>query len=383
MHIPTTSQIEHLIAEAAGPYVSVYMPTHRCGAETLQDPIRLKNLIRDADQQLQAIGCASGDIDHLLHPLTAMLADYDFWQHQMDGLMIFRGKDLFESYQVDMAVSELAVVGDRPHLKPMLALMSSDARYYVLALSQNRAQLFQGTREGLAAVELEGMPRSLEETWPEQRESAALQSHSGSAPKAGGGSVVVHGQGSGQELTKERMQIYFRKIDQALHTLLAASATPLILATVDYLAPIYRKVNSHPGLQAKWVSGNPDTLSAAELHVRALPIALETFEASRRQAADRYLELWHTQRASNELAGVLPAAVCGRVDALFAAVGVQVWGAYNPSTGEVRISESCKSGEQDLLNLAAMHAFTNGGAVYAVPRSEVPGGGVVAAVYRY
>ncbi len=383
MHIPTRQQIERLIAEADGPYVSLYMPTHRRGVGTLQDPIRMKNLIRDADQQLRSVGCQSVDADYIMRPLIEFLGDYEFWQHQRDGLAVFRNKDIFEIFRVDMSVPELAVVGTRPHLKPMLALISSDIRYFVLALSQNLTRVFEGTREALEEIQLEGMPASLQETWPNRREVPSLQSHSASSSKAGGTSTVFHGQGSGNETTKERMETYFRRIDQALHTVMPASMTPLILVTVDYLASIYRKVNSHPGLQSKWVSGNPSCLCASELHALSLPIVLECFEASRHRAADRYLELWHTQQASNELVEVLPAAVCGRVDTLFAAVGVQIWGGYNAVSGQAQVSGNHHAGNQDLLNLAAIHTYLNGGTVYAVQPADVPGGKPVAAVYRY
>ena len=383
MHIPSRSQIEQLIAETEGPYVSIYMPTHRHSAETLQDPIRMKNLIRDADHQLRSIGYASVDADCIMRPLIELLGDYEFWQHQRDGLAVFRSKQLFEIYRVDMSVPELAVVGARPHLKPMLALISSDVRYFVLALSQNQARVFEGTRDALEEVEVEGMPASLEETRPNHREAAALQAHSASTSRAGGPSTVFHGQGLGDEGTKERIQIYFRKIDQALQRVMPASMTPLILATVDYLASIYRKTNSHPGLQSKWVSGSPTALTSAELHALSLPIALECFHASIQTAADRYLGLWHTQQASNELTEVLPAAVCGRVDTLFAAVGIQIWGGYNALSGEVQVSGNHSSGSQDLLNLAAIHTYLNGGSVYAVQPADVPGGKAVAAVYRY
>jgi hypothetical protein len=38
---------------------------------------------------------------------------------------------------------------------------------------------------------------------------------------------------------------------------------------------------------------------------------------------------------------------------------------------------------EDLLNLAALHTFLNGGVVYAVEPDAVPSNQSVAAVYRY
>lgn len=383
MNTPTRSQIEKMMAATGGLYVSVYMPTHRCGAATLQDPIRLKNLIREAERQLQMLGRDPSYIEQLIRPLTDLVGDYEFWQHQMDGLMIFRGEELFEFYQVDIQVPELAVVAERPHLKPMLAFIGSEAHFYVLSLSQKQAKLYQGARDRMVEVEVEGMPRSFDETWPGRAESAALQAHSASSGKSAARSSVFHGQGAGDEITKERLHIYCHQIGRALRAFLSTSTAPLILAAGDQLASIYRKANSYARLQSAAVSGNPDVLSVLELHARALPIALECFEDSRRKAADRYFALWHTQRASNGLRDVLSAAMGGRVETLFTPVGRQMWGAYNGVTGEVVVSDDQSSGLEDLLNLAAIQTYLKGGAVYAVPPGDVPGGGLVAAVYRY
>jgi len=383
MQIPTRPNIERLLAETSGPYISAYVPTHRRGAETLQGPIRLKNLIREAERQLEARGSSAAQTAHLVQPLGELVNNFDFWQHQKDGLILFRNAEMFEQYQADFAVPELAVVAERPHLKPMLAAIAGESRFYVLALSQNHARLLEGTRDQLEEREVPGMPASLDDLPRGQVEGRALQAHTAAATASGGRTAIFHGQYAPEELARERILSYFRAVDHAVRGFASAPTAPLILATVDYLAAMYRKVNSHAGLQQKWVSGNPDSLSASVLHGRVLPAALECFETSRRHAADRYMEAWHTQRASNKLSDVLRAALNGRVDVLFAAVGVQNWGVYNPVTGEVVDTGQQAAGAQDLLNLAAIHTYLNRGAVYAVPPPEVPGGGSVAAVYRY
>jgi hypothetical protein len=50
--------------------VSIYMPTHRTGAETQQDPIRLKNLLREAEKHLFAKGVSTRDVQEMLEPAS-------------------------------------------------------------------------------------------------------------------------------------------------------------------------------------------------------------------------------------------------------------------------------------------------------------------------
>ena len=48
-------EFKKLIDFDGGPAVSIYMPTHRTGPETRQDPIRFKNLLNGAEAQLKEL----------------------------------------------------------------------------------------------------------------------------------------------------------------------------------------------------------------------------------------------------------------------------------------------------------------------------------------
>jgi hypothetical protein len=51
-----TQDVEQLASPGASPRVSIFLPTHRTGPETAQDPIRLRNLLSQADEDLRALG---------------------------------------------------------------------------------------------------------------------------------------------------------------------------------------------------------------------------------------------------------------------------------------------------------------------------------------
>ncbi len=77
------------------------------------------------------------------------------------------------------------------------------------------------------------------------------------------------------------------------------------------------------------------------------------------------------------------AAYHGRVDKLFVAVGVQVWGTADPESGEVYAHESMEPGDEDLLDVAATRTLVNDGDVYAVEPERIPNGAPLAATFRY
>lgn len=49
-------EIKTLVENTQSPCVSLYMPTQKAGPETRQNPIRFKNLIREAEERLTEMG---------------------------------------------------------------------------------------------------------------------------------------------------------------------------------------------------------------------------------------------------------------------------------------------------------------------------------------
>ncbi len=54
MDVLKKADLEELLEHASNPCISIYMPTHRASVETRQDPIRLKNLLRECELSLEA-----------------------------------------------------------------------------------------------------------------------------------------------------------------------------------------------------------------------------------------------------------------------------------------------------------------------------------------
>lgn len=377
----TKKDFQQLIETTNGPCISIFMPTHRFGVETLQDPVRLKNLLRTVERNLGTWGLKSGVIDEILAPVHELLGNYNFWQHQANGLAIFCSPGMFRLFRVPLRLPELAIVAERFHLKPLLPLVTRDDRFYVLALSQSQVKLFLGTREAMQEVEVEDLPQAV--NGDQEGNERFVGVHTAGGTRTGSRGAILHGTGAGEEDRKEGLESHFRRVDRALRPLLSLEDAPLVLATVDYLNAMYRRVNSYRRLLDTWIPGNFDRIAAEELHSKVLPVLLDHFAVEQRRAAAHFLELEHTDRTSSELNRVLPAAYRGQVEVLLVAVGVQSWGRFAPETGEVEAVERPGSADQDLLNLAALYTYLAGGAVFAVGPEAVPGNGPLAAILRY
>ncbi|WP_119066953.1 baeRF3 domain-containing protein [Aggregatilinea lenta] len=368
---------------------SVYMPAVRAGAETQQNPIRFRNLERQAEARLVELGLRAPEAEAFLKPLVDLQDDVDFWRHQSDGLAVFLADGVLVMLRVPVNFAEQVSVSERFFLKPLLPLLSGDGKFYVLALSQDEIRLLKGTRDSVAEVELDGVPESLAEAlWADYRDrDNQYRMNTGRARSAGGGGhgVMFHGHSEGEELDKQDIKRYFQKVDRGLQDLFAEQHVPLLLAGVDYLLPIYREANSYQHLLDAGILGNPETLSAKELHREAWDIVKPYFKQAQSASAAEFEA--HMGRddgqAANDLKTVLRAAHEGRIAALFVALGAQEWGQFREHSYNVHVHPSRQPGDQDLLDLAAVQTLINGGTVYAVEEGEVPGEGAFAAVFRY
>jgi hypothetical protein len=382
MDLITTAELRNLLSGRPGWHVSMFMPTHRAGRETGQDPIRFKNLLRKAEEGLLAKGLRSIEVRAILKPAQRLLEDPIFWHYQSDGLAVFLTPQEFYAYRLPLSFEEQVMIIDRFYLKPLLPLFVDDGHYYILALSQKQVRLLEGTRHTVDEVELKHTPQSLAEALQYDHFEKQLQFHTGTSGGAGKRPAMFHGHDVGDE-EKERILQWFQRIDDELSKLLAGRQSPLVLAGVEYLLPFYRQANSYAHLIPEGIPGNPDELKHEALHARAWPLVHPVFVRTREETAARYRELAGTGRTTTDVAEAVLAARHGRVEALFVTTGVQVWGRFDPATNTVHVHQSPEIGDEDLLDLAAIHSILNGVRVYAVGADQMPDHAPLAAVFRY
>ena len=388
MNTPSKSELRTLMEKHNGSCVSMFLPTQRTGMETQKAQLSLRNHIREAEQRLFLDNLSSRQVEEFLQPIQALLDDEQFWLDQGDGLALFRSPDLFLYYRWPYHLKEQMIVTDHFYLKPLLPALANDERFYILALSQKEVRLLACSRYGVSDVNLPAeVPKNLADALKYKNPENELQLHgsaSGIARGKGGRRVAIfHGQGVGTDDAKDNILYYFQQIDHGLHDLLKDEKAPMLLATVEYLFPLYRQANTYPHLLKEEIPGNPDKLCAETLHERAWPIVEKYFLKDRQAAAAYYIENAGTGRASNNIGKVVPAAYYGRVESLFIAIDQELWGIFNPITGALHVHNVARYHDDDLLDLAATQTLLHDGSVYAVESAKVPGGGPIAAVFRY
>lgn len=322
-----TTEIKHadissLANHSSKPCVSIYLPTHRKGREIQQDPIRLKNLLADAEKQLQQAGHDRELQLRLLAPAQQLPGrpEDDFWQNSTEGLAILLSPGSAVGYRLTAATPELVVVADEYYLPPLLRSLQGDGRCYALAVSQNRVRLFEGDKHGLSEVEHANLPQDLVDALNIDEYQSALQfhSHAAATSSSAGGDAIFHGHGGGEgEDHKKELLQFFHRLNAPLMKYLSGQRAPLVFCGVEYLFPLFREACDYQRLVAEPAPGNPDDLSADDLHPRVWQLVEPLFAADQRAIAERLGLAESRDQGSRDLDAIASAAEQGRVDTLY------------------------------------------------------------------
>ncbi|HVS09938.1 MAG TPA: hypothetical protein VMS76_08675 [Planctomycetota bacterium] len=380
MRILTLEALRRLAAEHEPPCISIYAPTHRNHVGAAQDRIRYKNLVARAERMLEE-SFPAREARRLVAPLQE-LSTVDFWNRQLDGLAVFAADGFRADYQLRMSVSEMLVVADSFHLRPLLRYMQSNERYFLLAVSQNHVAFYKGDSTRLSPYTVEGLPKSLLDALGPEVTERFLNFRSNVSAQGTG--AHFHGHGAGKQTPEEDLLRYFRLVDAALWKELREEKATLVLAAPMEYHTLYRSVARYPYLAEEAINGNFERAKPDEVHERAWPIVQRQVEARVGEVLRAYGNLEPRGRATRDLERIAQGALAGRVMELLVAEGTHLWGVLDRTTGAVELrGEQGDTHDDDVIDDIAEAVLLRGGEVLSVDPARMPGGAPVAAVLRW
>lgn len=374
--------LHELLTGATSPAISLYLPTVVAGREVRQNPIRLKNLLARAAEQLRADEKRSA-ADELLAPAAALVEDNEFWRRQEKGLAVFLARGFSRTHRLPLDVAEETVIGPEFHIKPLLPLLDDAGPFWLLTITAGRTRLFRGARWDFTEI-VADLPQGIEavggSTQYQQTHSAAPTGrHTGGLAKA---------QPLGdtpEELRKTELIELLRRIAAAIEARVAASPATLIVAAAPEIQGHFREIARPKDILPQGIADNPDALRLDELHRRAYALLEAKSAAARRGSLDRLNTLLGNGdgRATIRLAEIVKASSEGRVDTLFVTGDEHLWGCFDTGSGHVVAHGSAAPGDIDLLDHAAVLTLRQGGEVAIVDAACLPRQTNVAAILRY
>jgi hypothetical protein len=299
-----------------------------------------------------------------------------------DGLVAFIEPGGFRIFRLPISVAEQVVVDRRFSCTPLLPMLAVDGTFHLLAVAQRGVHLFQGTRYTFEPVDVPDLPQDVEQVLQIERgrevqfHQVGMHTHVGTNPP-----IYTANAEDGKKQTE--LTDFFSRIDVALNQVLHRAPAPLVFAGVEYLLPIFRAHSSQPQVMPDGIPGNPRLESPQELHAEAWKIVEPVFRQPLTDALAAFPERAVRHAATQDLAEVLQALQLGQVQTLFLQQGARQWGTFDPLTGAVQTHAERASGDEDLLESAAIQAILQRGDVFVLNRDEMPGSSPIAALFRF
>ncbi|MBD0692621.1 chemotaxis protein [Streptomyces sp. CBMA123] len=221
------------------PAVSILMPTHRREPDNAQDPVRLRNLLAEAKERIQADPEVSrADRIDVIGQLDKALTEVDL-VHAEDGLAILAAPGEHQVWSFARTAPARVVLSDTFLTRNLVSAQAAERPYWVLAVAADRAVLWSGDQERVSEETVHGFPlaRTFDNPDPERRERI------GDTPST---------------FRDEETKTFLRQADTAIGKVLAADPRPLYvvgdapaLALLDAAGPITKEATAqipHGGL---------------------------------------------------------------------------------------------------------------------------------------
>lgn len=386
MPIITKEEIVELSNVKQKNCISIFIPTHRAGKKVLQgeDALMLKNQLTEVRNKLAKKGLPVNFIKKMTAPVQQLIDDSSFWRKQSDGLAIFIADGFSKVYTLPVYFQEFNYISNSFYLKPLMPMFVGDGSFYLLMLERSNVKLYECTHHSFTEISIEDcIPETKQDVVGHDYEQKNLQFRTGQGATAGG--AIYHGQEAATGKRKNEIKRYLRAINDGLVPLLKEDSMPMLVAAQDPLFDMYKEVNSYPHLMEKNLRVNFGDTNMYEVHELAWETMASVFDRNRKDKIARFIDEQGTGKTAIGINEIIPAAIHGKVDALFCENNEDIFGNYKEENNSIIVTQSEEADHTiSLMNVAAIQTFLNGGEVYLLAKEEMPNqASRINALYRY
>lgn len=350
-----------LAQEENKPCVTISLNTHRTHPENQQDPVALKNLLKEAEERLLQEHDKRA-VAPLLERMAAAAAEIDH-QHNLESLHIFLSNDVKEVVRTAWPVSGSQThIGKAFALRPLIKALSNTEEYHILLLDQHGTHLYRALNESLVDEVKNG-------DFPFGENPA----HAHSSKEA---SDAKHMDNQARE--------YFNKVDKALVKVYNATKTrALVLCPEDNYSRLMQ-VADKPELYYGFEPVNHKQAEPNELVKAAWPRVRSILEGRRQEAVEEVRAAVSQARVTTDPGQIFNAAQDGRGELLVVSDSY-AQAARRVSDREIELLDNPSQEDtiEDVISPIAWHVASKGGRVVFVENDEIGDLGGVALKLRY
>lgn len=284
------SELQSLQTHREYPSVSILAPTHRTAPSNKQDPIKVKNLVSKAVDRLHK-EFSKREVAAVVKNLQDLVRKVD-WEHTLDGLALFAGKDRSAAVTLPFRVKPRAMIDETFATRDLVYAFNRAAPYRVLVLS-HQARLYDAWTTVLDEYTAKPFPMA----------------HRG----PGGASKLPGGPGVNPSAVRDdAIRTFFRSVDDAVSAVQKDNPLPLVVVGVERNLAFYREVTSQAAAIIGMLAGNHDQSSPSALGKLVWPVFDAAATLRRTEALVRLDEAVGANRHASGIDQVWRAAVGGK-----------------------------------------------------------------------
>jgi hypothetical protein len=369
-----------------GPILTICLPMDTAERDLRQPLERIKDLLREADRQMEGRGIAKRDRASVLDAAQGALQSLDLRTHRDPGLILVAAHGFARLLPLPRPVPESVTVGRQVYFKPLLPLLS-DRPFHLLAVSAERVRLFECHEFTFRDVTPPELHIS-EKTIADQTEyEPSVQTSPIARPAADRSKGIIKSQTyeAPDEVQKAELIEYLRRVAATADTVLAAQSLPVVLAAEPEIAGHLRKLLYLRRRFDQTLVVDPFGIAEHELVARARVLVHSPEQQALNDALDRINARLNTAdpKVAVRVEEIVAAAHEGRVDTVVVADGETVWGRFDAQTWAVTAHGAPVEGDEELLNDAVLATLEKGGRALCAARRALPRQALAAALFRY
>lgn len=366
--LPTRAETLQLAETRSDPCVTIYVSTKPLTEAVKEDRIELKNLLKEAVRQLEAVNTPKRRIWPIEAAITEIVEDDAFWAHQANSLAIFATSERIMTFRLPNKLESQVEVSDRFHIKPLLRAVTFPHNAYVLAIGIGSVRLIEVSADlPPHVVSVPGLPKDMSDALGRRIRGE----------RTGAGT-------SGESASESALLTRFaRTVDDALRPVLSGHERPLIIAAAEPMSSTFRAVSSYSHTAAEVIGGAADHTPDHELAASARGILDRIYATEIAGFADLFATREKQGRATTDIAQAARAATFGAIDTLLVDIEETVPGTVSDDDGSVVFATVASAENYGVVDEIASRALKSGARVLSARKADIPGGGHLAAILRY
>jgi len=282
--------INELNRQSGKASVTITAKTHRTRPDFQKDPIRIKNLIKEAEQRLSEEYSAE-IVKERIEQLNKLSSTIDHSQNR-EGLILVVNDKISRYYQLPVEVESRVVINHHFATRDLVRASREQASYYILVLSRRQARLIAATNNHPDFEFTEDFPII----------NDIIEDDTHKLTMAQGTDLLIEG--------------FFKKVDKALQRVMNNKPAPVILATEERNYNHFTKVAERP-IVVGHLNQNRDHEETDQLVRESWPLVKDHLNKMNKQRLEELQEAINQQRFLIDLSDIWRAVNEGRGRTVF------------------------------------------------------------------